>query len=140
MNAHRDERADHEAQALAALESIALAEAIAEAGTVDELEDETLRRRALDEFELDYCAETYNMLDIIALEVRISGEKIVGGEWEMTRFTIVTGTGGPHTEVSMDYDGSNVVARSFGWFGADEVRQHGDDCPYLAGWLEGIAE
>lgn len=99
------------------LADIEMLEAIADAGTVGDLDKGPDRKRARKHHELEDTADLTEALDTIALEV-YGTARVDGNGTTLQSVTIVTGTGGPHIEVELDADGD---AFANGWWGSEHA-------------------
>jgi hypothetical protein len=104
-------------------------DALAEAGEVGDMEKGPDRTRARAHHELDQDTDIFGAIDAIALEVYATANIYPHGLQTITGVVVVTGTGGPHIEFTVEESGS-VLAE--GWWGSDHVTLR-------AGGLESLA-
>ena len=90
-------------------------------------------RQALDHYGLDNDAEIGDLLDSMALEV-YGMARVQGQDPELQTITVVTGTGGPHTEFIVAH---NDQVRGFAYWSSATAEQHAV-VPGLWDYLEGI--
>jgi hypothetical protein len=141
LMAEVERRAESTATWVQAVDAVArygtVADALEEA---DELPAEVvaLIRERMAEDSWTGWADAVDILNNDALSVELEGTRPIGaGDWTATAAVIVTGTGGPHTEVRISLGGSNYATAHALW-GRESAEEYAGPVPYLAGWLDDL--